>query len=167
MTVATPTVWLTLQAHNAPRLIDYYVNTFGFVLAAQYGDGEKVDHAQLQWPEGCGGIMLGSYRPNAPWCREPGTAGGDDQLVEVAVDRDEAGRAARGGTGQLGQHVTARTQLPDHLERERQQRGQRALMRGTQRDQGVHPRFLLTGPAGRLEPRPQARRQARFLKQRP
>jgi uncharacterized glyoxalase superfamily protein PhnB len=76
MTAPTPTVWITLQAHNAAKLIDYYVETFGFVLAARYGDGDTVDHAQLNWPEGSGGIMLGSYKPGAEWCREPGTAGG-------------------------------------------------------------------------------------------
>lgn len=76
MTASNPTVWLTLQAHNAPKLIDYYVDTFGFVLAARYGQDETVDHAQLNWPQGCGGIMLGSHKPGAQWCREPGTAGG-------------------------------------------------------------------------------------------
>lgn len=76
MTDTNPTVWLTLQAHDAPTLIDYYVNTFGFVLAARYGEGDTVDHAELSWPEGVGGVMLGSYKPGAQWCREPGTAGG-------------------------------------------------------------------------------------------
>jgi uncharacterized glyoxalase superfamily protein PhnB len=76
MTVSNPTVWLTLQANDAPKLIDYYVNSFGFVLAARYGDGETVDHAQLNWPEGSGGIMLGSHKLSAAWSREPGTAGG-------------------------------------------------------------------------------------------
>jgi uncharacterized glyoxalase superfamily protein PhnB len=76
MTVSNPTVWLTLQARNAPELIEYYANTFGFVLAARYGEGDTVDHAQLNWPEGSGGIMLGSHQPGAEWCREPGTAGG-------------------------------------------------------------------------------------------
>jgi uncharacterized glyoxalase superfamily protein PhnB len=76
MTTSNPTVWPTLQAHNAPKLIDYYVDTFGMVLAARYGAGDTVDHAQLLWPEGCGGIMLGTYKPGAQWCREPGTAGG-------------------------------------------------------------------------------------------
>lgn len=52
MTASNPTVWLTLQAHDAPTLIDYYVETFGFVLAARYGQGETVDHAQLNWPHG-------------------------------------------------------------------------------------------------------------------
>ncbi|MCV7384116.1 VOC family protein [Mycolicibacter longobardus] len=76
MTTSNPTVWLTLQAHDASKLIDYYVDTFGFVVTARYGDGDTVDHAQLNWPEGVGGIMLGSYRPGNIWCREPGTAGG-------------------------------------------------------------------------------------------
>jgi uncharacterized glyoxalase superfamily protein PhnB len=76
MTASNPTVWLTLQAHNAPKLIDYYVDTFGMVLAARYGEGETVDHAQLNWPEGSGGVMLGSHKPAAELCREPGTAGG-------------------------------------------------------------------------------------------
>lgn len=76
MTATNPTVWPTLQAHDAPKLIDYYVDTFGMVLAARYGEGDTVDHAQLLWPEGSGGIMLGTHKPGAEWCREPGTAGG-------------------------------------------------------------------------------------------
>jgi uncharacterized glyoxalase superfamily protein PhnB len=76
MTAPNPTVWLTLQAHDAPKLIDYFVDTFGFVLVARHGDGDTVDHAQLNWPEGSGGMMLGSHKPGAEWCREPGTAGG-------------------------------------------------------------------------------------------
>lgn len=76
MTNENPTVWLTLKANDAPALIDYYVDTFGFVLAVRYGEGDRVDHAQLNWPEGSGGIMLGSVRPDGAWSREPGTAGG-------------------------------------------------------------------------------------------
>jgi uncharacterized glyoxalase superfamily protein PhnB len=76
MTVSNPTVWLTLRVRNAPELIDYYVDTFGFVVAARYGEGETVHHAQLLWPEGSGGIMLGTHKPDGEWSREPGTAGG-------------------------------------------------------------------------------------------
>ena len=75
-TVSNPTVWLTLQAQDAPKLIDFYVDTFGFILAARYGQGDTVDHAQLNWPEGNGGIMLGSHKPDADWSRQPGTAAG-------------------------------------------------------------------------------------------
>ena len=73
-----PTVWPTLQAHDAPALIDFLVG-LGFHKTAVYADGDQVAHAQLDWPEG-GGIMLGSYQPGEPdapnpWSREPGTAG--------------------------------------------------------------------------------------------
>lgn len=33
MTTSTPSVWLTLKAKDAPALIEYYVDTFGFLLA--------------------------------------------------------------------------------------------------------------------------------------
>lgn len=85
MNTSNPTVWLTLRARNAAKLIDYYTDTFGFVLAVRYGDGDTVDHAQLNWPEGAGGVVLGSYRPDVDWCREPGTAGG--YVVTGDLDR--------------------------------------------------------------------------------
>ena len=69
-----PTVWPTLQAHDAQSLIDFYVSTFGFRRTAVYEHDGLVAHAQLDWPEG-GGIMLGSYRPEAEWTRQPGTLG--------------------------------------------------------------------------------------------
>ena len=67
---------MTLQAQDAPKLIDFYVDTFGFILAARYGQGDTVDHAQLNWPEGNGGIMLGTHKPGTDCSRQPGTAGG-------------------------------------------------------------------------------------------
>ena len=84
MNGTNPTVWLTLQAHDAPALIDYLVETFGFVVVARYGEKGWVDHAQLNWPEGTGGLMLGSFKPEAVWCREPGTAGA--YVVTADVD---------------------------------------------------------------------------------
>ena len=69
-----PTVWPTLQAHDAHTLIEFLVDTFGFRRTAVYADGDQVAHAELEWPEG-GGIMLGSYKPNGEWSREPGTGG--------------------------------------------------------------------------------------------
>ena len=94
MTTPNPTVWLTLQAHDAPALIDFYVQAFGFVVGARYGEGDIVDHAQLNWPEGSGGIMLGSHRPDNAWTRQPGTAGGyvvtadPDALYERVLQHD-------------------------------------------------------------------------------
>ncbi|EPH42268.1 VOC family protein [Streptomyces aurantiacus] len=70
-----PDVWPTFQAHDAPALIDFLVDTVGFLRTAVYEDGDRVAHAQLDWPEG-GGVMLGSHNPKtAAWCREPGTFG--------------------------------------------------------------------------------------------
>lgn len=69
-----PTVWPVFQAHDAPALIDFLVDTVGFVQAAVYADGDTVHHAQLDWPEG-GGVMLGSYQPGGEWSREPGSFG--------------------------------------------------------------------------------------------
>ena len=39
-----------------------------------YGEGDRVDHAQLSWPAG-GGIMLGSAREEDVWPLRPGTFG--------------------------------------------------------------------------------------------
>ncbi len=56
-----PQVWPTLRAHDARALIKFLVTAFGFEETVVYGDGDRVDHAQLSWPPG-GGIMLGSVR---------------------------------------------------------------------------------------------------------
>jgi uncharacterized glyoxalase superfamily protein PhnB len=60
MNAPNPTLWLTLQAHDAPKLIDYFVDTFGFLPAARFGDGDTGDHAQLNWPEGSGETDYGA-----------------------------------------------------------------------------------------------------------
>ncbi|MET8475261.1 VOC family protein [Streptomyces sp. NPDC006422] len=76
-TTREPAVWPTLQANDAPALIDFLVNTVGFLRTAVYEDGDRVAHAQLDWPEG-GAIMLGSHKPEAEegaWCLKPGTFG--------------------------------------------------------------------------------------------
>ena len=93
-TPRAPQVWPSLQAHDARALIDFYVNTFGFVATAVYPDGDRVAHAQLDWPEG-GGLMLGSHRPDAAWSRAPGTFGAyvvtaDPEALWARV-RDAAG----------------------------------------------------------------------------
>ena len=56
-----PQVWPTLRAHDARALIKFLVDAFGFEETVVYGEGDRVDHAQLSWPPG-GGIMLGSVR---------------------------------------------------------------------------------------------------------
>jgi uncharacterized glyoxalase superfamily protein PhnB len=72
----SPQVWPALRARDARRLIRFLCDAFGFEETVVYGDGDRVDHAQLDWPEG-GGIMLGSVRdvPDDPWPVQPGTFG--------------------------------------------------------------------------------------------
>jgi uncharacterized glyoxalase superfamily protein PhnB len=82
-TIPAPTVWPTLQAHDAKALIDFLVDVVGFEPTAVYADGDRVAHAQLDWPAG-GGIMLGSHQADASWSRQPGTAGA--YLVTDEVD---------------------------------------------------------------------------------
>lgn len=67
-----PTVWPTLRARDARALIAFLVDAFGFIEAAVFGAGDRVDHAQLAWPEG-GGVMLGSVREDGAVVTPPGS----------------------------------------------------------------------------------------------
>ena len=88
MTDATPApqVWPTLRAKDARGLIRFLVDVVGFEETAVYGEGDRVDHAQLSWPLG-GGVMLGSVREGADdtWPLQPGTFG-----AYVVVDDADA-----------------------------------------------------------------------------
>ncbi|KAF0962196.1 VOC family protein [Rhodococcus sp. T7] len=66
MTTSTQTtcVWPTLVYRDARAAIRFLVEAFGFDEKAVYGDGDRVDHAELGWPKG-GGIMLGSPREDS------------------------------------------------------------------------------------------------------
>ena len=72
-----PQVWPTLRASDARGLIRFLADAFGFVEVVVYGEGDRVDHAQLAWPLG-GGIMLGSAGRDAAgddWALQPGSFG--------------------------------------------------------------------------------------------
>ncbi|MCF6743384.1 glyoxalase [Blastococcus sp. KM273128] len=56
-----PQVWPAFRARDARGLIRFLVDAFGFEETVTYGEGDRVDHAQIDWPEG-GGVMLGSVR---------------------------------------------------------------------------------------------------------
>jgi uncharacterized glyoxalase superfamily protein PhnB len=81
-----PQVWPSLRARDARALIRFLVDAFGFEETVVYGDGDRVDHAQLDWPLG-GGIMLGSSRaePDDIFRLEPGSFG-----AYVVVDDADA-----------------------------------------------------------------------------
>ncbi|SDP47721.1 Uncharacterized conserved protein PhnB, glyoxalase superfamily [Klenkia soli] len=76
MTAPAPQVWPTLRATDAPALIRFLVDAFGFEEVAVMADGDTVHHAQLAWPLG-GGVMLGSARQSDAdrWPLRPGTFG--------------------------------------------------------------------------------------------
>ncbi|RLL68040.1 glyoxalase [Streptomyces sp. Z26] len=88
-----PMVWPCLQAHDASALIDFLTGTVGFLRTAVHADGDRVAHAQLDWPEG-GGVMLGSYRKDAAWSQPPGTFGA--YVVTADVDALHARLRAAG-----------------------------------------------------------------------
>ncbi len=69
---AAPRVWPTLAARDARGLIRF-LTRLGFEETVVYGDGERVDHAELSWPGG-GAVMLGSVRTGeaAEWSPTPG-----------------------------------------------------------------------------------------------
>jgi uncharacterized glyoxalase superfamily protein PhnB len=72
-----PQVWPTLRARDARALISFLVDVVGFEETVVYGEGDQVEHAQLDWPEG-GGVMLGSIRPADEvdrWPLQPGSCG--------------------------------------------------------------------------------------------
>lgn len=54
-----PQVWPTFGARDARALIRFLVEAFGFEETVVYGEGDRVEHAELGWPPG-GGVMLGS-----------------------------------------------------------------------------------------------------------
>lgn len=65
---------MTLQAHDAHGLIDFLTKAFGFIQTARYMDQDRIAHAELRWPHGPGGVMLGPYRPDNSCSRPPGGA---------------------------------------------------------------------------------------------
>ena len=79
-----PQVWPSLRARDARALIRFLTEAFGFEETVVYGDGDRVDHAQLSWPEG-GGIMLGSVKEGQNSATDPGAFG-----AYVVTDQPDA-----------------------------------------------------------------------------
>jgi uncharacterized glyoxalase superfamily protein PhnB len=59
-----PNVWPAFRAKDARALITFLTGALGFEEVVVYGEGDRVDHAELAWPPG-GGVMLGSVRDDA------------------------------------------------------------------------------------------------------
>ena len=61
------TIFPALRYKDAPAALAWLRDTFGFEVVADYrsdSDPERVEHAELRWPEG-GGVMLGSGREDS------------------------------------------------------------------------------------------------------
>ena len=56
-------IFPSFRYRDARAAIRFLV-AIGFEEAAVYGEGERVDHAQLNWPSG-GAVMLGTDRPDS------------------------------------------------------------------------------------------------------
>ncbi|MGW9350911.1 VOC family protein [Nocardiopsis flavescens] len=110
-TTVRPRLWGTLQAHDAAALIDFYTGAFGFTATARHHDADgRVAHAELLWPQGAGGIMLGDHAPGRAWSREPGTAG----FYVVTADPD----ALHARAADHGAQVVSPPHTTDHGSRE-------------------------------------------------
>ena len=69
----TPALWATRTAADAPALIEFLERAFGFVTTARYDDESGgVAHAELVWPQGTGGLMLGTRREDGDWPQPAG-----------------------------------------------------------------------------------------------
>lgn len=87
-----PTVWPAFQARDARAVIDFLVS-LGFEETACYSsEPGRIDHAQLDWPEG-GGVMLGSHKPDGPFIQQPGTTAAYIVTADLDVVTERA-RAA-------------------------------------------------------------------------
>ncbi len=65
-TLNSPGTWPCLTYADAPAAVAFLVDVLGFERRAYYtGEGGRVEHCELRWPEG-GGVMLGSARTGGP-----------------------------------------------------------------------------------------------------
>src|ERR1700677_1754152 len=90
-----PQVWPSLRARDARALIKFLVDAFGFEATVVYGDGDRVDHAQLSWPPG-GGIMLGSARETEGGRGVRGRGPGRSRPAQLAAGRRDHARLGPG-----------------------------------------------------------------------
>jgi uncharacterized glyoxalase superfamily protein PhnB len=94
-----PQVWPILRARDARALIRFLVDVVGFDETVVYGEGDRVDHAELAWPAG-GGVMLGSLREDdlgTVWAFQPGSFG----AYVVADDIDTLHDRVKAGGGEI------------------------------------------------------------------
>ncbi len=80
-----PTMWSVRRVADPSAMIDFLVRAFGFVQTARYDHDGVVVHAELQRPDGRGGLMLGAASQESAWAQQVGAFG-----AYVVVDDVEA-----------------------------------------------------------------------------
>lgn len=87
-------VWPCLTYKDVRAAIAFLVEAFGLIERAAYGEGESLHHAEVGWPIGAGGIMLGSAE-TADECARP-TGAGSTYIVTDGPDALYARATAAG-----------------------------------------------------------------------
>jgi uncharacterized glyoxalase superfamily protein PhnB len=90
-------IYPSFRYRNAPAMIDWLVEAFGFKVHAKYMDGDLVAHAQLSF--GSAIIMLGSVRSDefGHFVGAPGERGG--KATYLVVDDTDAAFAQAKAAG--------------------------------------------------------------------
>ncbi|HHZ10299.1 MAG TPA: glyoxalase [Rhizobiales bacterium] len=92
-----PRLYPTFRYRNPAAMIDFLEKAFGFAVRARYGEGDRVDHAELAF--GSAMIMLGGVRDDeyGAMVGSPGDNGG--KSVYIAVDDADAAFARARAAG--------------------------------------------------------------------
>ena len=87
-------IWPCVNYRDALGAITFLKNAFGFVENAVHRSGDRVEHAELLFPEG-GGVMLGSARSDgSPFEQLPTGASGTYAVTDNPGALYERARAA-------------------------------------------------------------------------
>lgn len=97
----TAGVWPAFQYADAPAAIRFLVDVLGFTEVVRYGEGERVDHAELRGPLG-GGVMLGSRREGSPLSGKAPAAG---SAYVVCDDPDAAYERAKAAGARIVREI--------------------------------------------------------------
>lgn len=96
-TLEAPRIYPTFRYADPSAMIDWLEKALGFKLHSRYGDGDRIDHAQMSF--GSSMIMLGQARDDdyGDMVGGPGNRGG--KSTYIAVDDVDAAheRAKRAG----------------------------------------------------------------------
>ena len=89
MEATTPSVWPTLTYRDARAALTFLSEAFGFEERAAYAredDPSVIEHAEMRFPEGAGGVMFGTAgKDDGPFGRrQPG----NDSVYVVCDDPD-------------------------------------------------------------------------------